>query len=63
MHDPVLIAERIVNTPVDEMVLADQAVDGTITKRPGMGGVQTRGKMRVSIPRTALGVNGAGRAR
>jgi spore coat assembly protein len=61
--DPVLIAERIVNTPVDEMVLADQAVDGTITKRPGMGGVQTRGKMRVSIPRTALGVNGAGRAR
>lgn len=61
--DPVLIAERIVNTPVDEMVAADIAVDGTITKRPGLGGVQTRGKMRSSVPRTAIGVNGTGKLR
>lgn len=59
--DPVLIAERIVNTPMDEVVSAVDAVDNTVTKRPGMGGVHTMGRMRSGIPRTSLGVLGSGR--
>jgi len=58
--DPVLLAERVVNTPVDEIVKIEDAIENTITKRPGVGGVQTRGKLRSSMPKTPMGVFGAG---
>ncbi|MEA4883394.1 MAG: sporulation peptidase YabG [Clostridia bacterium] len=58
--DPVLLAEKVVNTPIEEIVRVDEAIESTITKRPGVGGLQTRGKMRISLPRTAVGVFGAG---
>lgn len=58
--DPVLLAERVVSTPIDDVVRIEDAIENTITKRPGLGGIQTRGKMRASMPRTNMGVFGAG---
>lgn len=58
--DPVLLAEKVVNTPVEELVRIEDAIENTITKRPGVGGVQTRGKLRTSMPKTQMGVFGAG---
>jgi spore coat assembly protein len=58
--DPVLLAERVVNTPIEDMVRIEDAIENTITKRPGLGGIQTRGKMRASMPRTDMGLFGTG---
>lgn len=58
--DPVLLAEKVVNTPVEEIIRIEEAIENTITKRPGVGGIQTRGKMRTSMPKTPMGVFGAG---
>jgi hypothetical protein len=49
-----------VSTPIDDVVRIEDAIENTITKRPGLGGIQTRGKMRASMPRTNMGVFGTG---
>jgi spore coat assembly protein len=57
-YDPVLIAEKVVHTPVDEIVRVEDAIENTITKRAGIGGLETRGKLRASMPKTATGLFG-----
>lgn len=49
--DPVLLAEKAAYTPIDAVVRIEDAIENTITKRPGLGGVETRGKMRIGMPK------------
>lgn len=50
--DPLLIAERIAYTSIYEKIALPQFLEDTMTGIRGMGGVQTRGKLRLGHPRT-----------
>ena len=49
-YDPVLVAEKISHTPIDEIVRVDEVINNTITKKAGFGGMETRGKLRLVMP-------------
>jgi len=49
--DPVLIAEKVAYTPIDAVVRIDDVVVNTITGIKGIGGVETKGKFRLGLPR------------
>jgi len=50
--DPVLVAEKIAYTPIGETIDIYQIVRSTITGTDGLGGVQSRGKYRIGLPRS-----------
>jgi len=50
--DPVLIAEKVAYTPINEIVRIDDVIVNTITGIKGIGGIETRGKFRLGLPRT-----------
>ncbi|MDB5083624.1 MAG: yabG [Bacilli bacterium] len=52
--DPVFIAERLAFTPVGKMINIYDAVKSTITGTEGLGGIETRGKYRMGLPKAAL---------
>lgn len=49
-YDPILIAEKIAYTSVEQYVELRDVLSSTITGMDGIGGVQTRGKLRIGLP-------------
>ncbi len=50
--DPVLVAEKIAFTPIQETIDIYEVVQSTITGREGLGGIESRGKYRIGLPRS-----------
>lgn len=50
--DPVFIIEKVAYTPINQIVSARDVIDATITGIKGIGGVETRGKLRAGLPRS-----------
>lgn len=50
-YDPVFIVERIANAPFDSIIGIDDILSNTLTGIDGIGGIETRGKMRLSLPK------------
>lgn len=48
--DPILVVEKIVYTSIREVVSVKDIINNTITGYGGIGGVETRGKMRLQYP-------------
>jgi spore coat assembly protein len=53
IFDPVFIVDRIANAHIDDIVNIRDVLSSTITGTDGIGGIETRGKMRLSLPRLA----------
>ncbi|HHY45690.1 MAG TPA: sporulation peptidase YabG [Firmicutes bacterium] len=51
-YDPILVAEKISYTPIDHIVHVYEVVENTITGIKGIGGIETRGKFRLGLPKT-----------
>lgn len=50
--DPVFIVERIAFTPIYESVCLKDTIDNTVTGNGGLGGIETRGQLRLGYPRS-----------
>jgi spore coat assembly protein len=50
--DPVLVAEKIAYTNVENVVAIEDVIHNTITGLKGIGGLQTRGKYREGFPKS-----------
>ncbi|MGH4117969.1 sporulation peptidase YabG [Clostridium sp.] len=50
--DPVLVAEKIAYTNVENVVAIEDVIQNTITGIKGVGGLQTRGKYREGFPKS-----------
>lgn len=50
--DPLLVAEKISHTPFDTIVHVNQVAENIISGLNGIGGIETRGKLRLSLPNT-----------
>lgn len=50
--DPGMVSRHIAFTPIDKVASAEEVIKGTITGLQGIGGVQTRGKLRSGMPRS-----------
>ena len=50
--DPVLVAEKIAYTNVENVVAIEDVIQNTITGLKGIGGLQTRGKYREGFPKS-----------
>lgn len=48
--DPILVVEKIINTSIREYIPVKDVINNTITGNGGIGGVETRGKMRLQYP-------------
>lgn len=48
--DPILIVEKIAYTSIKEIISVKDVINNTITGEGGIGGVETRGKMRLKYP-------------
>ncbi|NLJ84352.1 MAG: sporulation peptidase YabG [Halanaerobiaceae bacterium] len=48
--DPILVVEKIASTSVREFVPVKDVINNTITGLGGVGGVETRGKLRLKYP-------------
>lgn len=49
--DPLKVAEMIVETSVKEIIAVRAVIDNSITGIEGIGGIESRGKMRLSLPK------------
>lgn len=49
--DPVFIAEKIAYTSIYEKLYLPNILDDTVTGSKGIGGIQTKGKLRLGLPR------------
>lgn len=54
-YDPVFIAEKVAFTPINRTVDVGDAITASVTGVEGVGGVETRGKFRMGLPRTPYG--------
>lgn len=54
-YDPVFIAEKIAFTPINRTVDVGDAITASVTGVEGVGGIETRGKFRLGLPRTPYG--------
>ncbi|TDA69739.1 MAG: sporulation peptidase YabG [Clostridia bacterium] len=50
VYDPIILAERIAFTPIDQTVSVQDVVRDTITGSSGIGGIDTRGCFRFGYP-------------
>lgn len=50
--DPVFIIEKVAFTSINKIISARDIIDATITGIKGIGGVETRGKLREGLPRS-----------
>ncbi|MFW6281554.1 MAG: sporulation peptidase YabG [bacterium] len=48
--DPILVVEKIAFTPINEVVSVKDVINNTITGQGGVGGIETRGKLRLQYP-------------
>ncbi|HBS58443.1 MAG TPA: sporulation peptidase YabG [Firmicutes bacterium] len=51
-YDPVFVAEKIAFTPIAQTVAINDAITSSITGIDGVGGVETRGKFRLGLPKS-----------
>lgn len=51
-YDPVFVVEKIAYTSIQDPIALREIIKSTITGFEGIGGVETRGKHRLGIPRT-----------
>lgn len=51
-YDPVFIAEKVAFTSIGRIVDIADAVNASVTGIEGVGGVETRGKLRIGLPKT-----------
>ena len=51
-YDPVFIAEKVAFTPINKIVDINEAITASVTGIEGVGGVETRGKFRLGLPKT-----------
>jgi spore coat assembly protein len=54
-YDPVFIAEKVAFTPINRTVDVSDAIAASVTGIEGVGGVETRGKFRLGLPKTPYG--------
>lgn len=50
--DPVLVAEKVAFTPINQTINIYDVVQSTITGTDGLGGLESRGKFRMGLPRS-----------
>lgn len=48
--DPVMLSRKIAFTPSDKTAPIEEVLEGTMTGIKGIGGIQTRGKLRAGMP-------------
>jgi spore coat assembly protein len=48
----VFIAEKVAFTPINKTVNIGDAITSSVTGIDGVGGVETRGKFRLGLPKT-----------
>jgi len=48
--DPVMVVEKIANTSIKEVISVKDIIKTTITGKGGIGGIETRGKLRLCYP-------------
>ena len=51
-YDPVFIAEKVAYTPINKTLDINEAITATVTGIEGVGGIETRGKFRLGLPKT-----------
>jgi spore coat assembly protein len=51
-YDPVFIAEKVAFTPINKTVDVGDAITASVTGIEGVGGLETRGKFRLGLPKT-----------
>lgn len=51
-YDPVFIAEKVAFTPIAKTVDINDAITASVTGIEGVGGVETRGKFRLGLPKS-----------
>jgi spore coat assemly protein len=51
-YDPVFIAEKVAFTPICKTVDISDAITASVTGIDGVGGLETRGKFRLGLPKT-----------
>lgn len=51
-YDPVFIAEKVAFTPIGKTVDVNDAITASVTGAEGVGGVETRGKFRLGMPKS-----------
>lgn len=51
-YDPVFIAEKVAFTPIGKIVDINDAITASVTGVEGVGGVETRGKFRLGLPKS-----------
>ncbi|MBP2636752.1 MAG: yabG [Firmicutes bacterium] len=53
-YDPVFIAEKVAFTPINKTVEVSDAITASVTGVDGVGGLETRGKFRLGMPKTPI---------
>ncbi|SDF22329.1 sporulation peptidase YabG [Sporomusa acidovorans] len=53
-YDPVFIAEKVAFTPINRTVEVSDAITASVTGVDGVGGLETRGKFRLGMPKTPI---------
>ena len=51
--DPVFVVEKVAYTPVHKPIALKEVIEATITRYPGIGGLDTQGKYRMGAPKSA----------
>lgn len=51
-YDPVFIAEKVAFTPFHQMVPIKETLRDTITGTDGVGGIETKGRLRIGYPKS-----------
>ena len=51
-YDPVFIAEKVAFTPFHQMVPLKETLRDTITGTDGVGGIETKGRLRIGYPKS-----------
>ncbi|MEW6541673.1 MAG: sporulation peptidase YabG [Bacillota bacterium] len=51
--DPVFVVEKVAYTPVNKAIVLKEVIEATITRYPGIGGLDTQGKYRMGAPKSA----------
>lgn len=52
-YDPVFIAEKVAFTSIGRTVDISDAISASVTGVEGVGGIETRGKLRIGMPKTS----------
>jgi spore coat assembly protein len=50
--DPVFVVEKIAYSNIHEVLSINDIIDNTITGMDGIGGIETRGRLRVGYPKS-----------